>query len=148
VVAEPGASPEPHESRRRFIRHTVDVPLEVSAVANTPRWASARNVSYGGISFLVADPIPIGTIVEVRIPDVRPPFEARAKVVWSAREGEGHCLGVAFLDADDAFRARMVEHVCAIERYRRELREREGRELTPQAAAEEWIRKYADAFPG
>lgn len=146
-MAEP-QTPGAHEPRRRFIRHTVDVPLEIRSVDDGPRRASVRNVSHGGISFLSAEEIALGTVVEIRIPGVDPPFAARAKVVWSAPEGSGYCLGVAFLDADDAFRARMVEQVCAIERYRRETREREGRHLSPEAAAEEWVAKYAHVFPG
>jgi hypothetical protein len=54
---------------------------------------------------------------------------------------------VQFLDAADAFRARMVEQVCSIERYRREVRRREGRVLSGQEAAEEWIREHAARFP-
>jgi hypothetical protein len=146
VVAE-SSTAGTRESRRRFIRHTVDVPLEIRTVADGPRRASVRNVSHGGISFLSDEEIPLGTIIDVRIPGVEPPFEARAKVVWSAPEGSGYCLGVAFLEADDAFRARMVEQVCSIERYREQVREREGRDLSPEEAAQEWITRYADAFP-
>ncbi|HEU0077282.1 MAG TPA: hypothetical protein VFQ76_06510, partial [Longimicrobiaceae bacterium] len=62
-------------------------------------------------------------------------------------EGDHFCIGVQFLDAGDAFRARMVEQVCSIDRYRRQVREREGRELTGQEAAEEWIRDHAARFP-
>jgi hypothetical protein len=37
--------------------------------------------------------------------------------------------------------------VCSIERYRREVRRREGRVLSGQEAAEEWIRENAARFP-
>ncbi len=141
------APSHPPENTRRFIRHTADVPLEVRSVAAPARRTSGRDVSHGGLSFLLEDDLAIGSTLDLRMPDVDPPFEARARVVWSRREADGYCIGVAFLDADDAFRARMVEQVSAIERYRREVREREGRDLDPEAAAREWIGRYAGSFP-
>jgi hypothetical protein len=41
----------------------------------------------------------------------------------------------------------MVEQICHIEHYKREVAEREGRELSGQQAAKEWIAKYAASFP-
>jgi hypothetical protein len=41
----------------------------------------------------------------------------------------------------------MVQQVCSIENYRREVQQREGRALTTQEAASEWIAKYAGRFP-
>jgi c-di-GMP-binding flagellar brake protein YcgR len=133
---------------RRFIRHTADVPIEVRAISSgTPRRQPAINVSEGGLSFMSDQNIPNGTTIEIRIDAVRPPFEARARVVWTREEDGAWCIGVQFLDTDDAFRARMVEQVCAIERYRREVEEREGRTLSRDDAAQEWIAKYAGRFP-
>tara|TARA_R110001592_G_scaffold59660_13_gene181124 strand:+ start:5431 stop:5568 length:138 start_codon:yes stop_codon:yes gene_type:complete len=40
----------------------------------------------------------------------------------------------------------MVEQVCQIENYRREVKKREGRELDPEEAAVEWIAAYAEDF--
>ena len=137
-----------HNPRRRFIRHTAGVPIEVRAVSGAAlRKLESVNVSEGGISFVSDVDYPLGMVLEVRIPEVDPPFEAAARVVWTSPEGTRFCIGVAFLDANDAFRARMVEQVCAIERYRREVEEREGRALTPADAAAEWIARYAGRFP-
>ena len=41
----------------------------------------------------------------------------------------------------------MIEQVCHIEHYRKEVMLREGRELSAQEAAREWISKYAGDFP-
>ena len=77
----------------------------------------------------------------------RPMFETKARVVWcSAREGRFE-LGVAFLDPEDAFRARMVEQVCHIENYKKVVYQAEGRLPTAEEAAMEWIGKYASQFP-
>lgn len=136
------------DSRRRFIRHTADVPLEVRAVdEGAGETHRGVNVSFGGLAFESEGPLAYGTTLEVRIDQVKPPFEAHARVVHCEPEGDHFCIGVQFLDAGDAFRARMVEQVCSIDRYRREVQEREGRELSSQEAAEEWIRRHASRFP-
>jgi hypothetical protein len=137
----------PSTSRRAFIRHTAGVPLSVTKVdGSTARARQSVNVSEGGLSFLSDDEIPIGTIIEVGI-TVDPPFQAQARVMWAMPEGECWCIGVQFLAAADAFRARMVEQVCAIDRYRQQVEADEGRTMTPAEAATEWIGKYAGRFP-
>jgi hypothetical protein len=40
----------------------------------------------------------------------------------------------------------MVEQLCLIENYRREVKLNEGRELDPERAAAEWIEAYAADF--
>jgi PilZ domain len=133
---------------RHFIRHPADIPIEVSAgdqLVHATR--HIHNVSLGGLAFESDGELEPGIIVEVRIPFVRPMFETKARVVWcSALEG-GFELGVAFLDPEDAFRARMVEQVCHIENYKKVVYQAEGRLLTAEQAAMEWIGKYASQFP-
>ena len=134
---------------RQFIRHPADVPIEVSTgdqSADATR--HTYNVSLGGLAFQSDCEIQPGIVVEVRFTFVRPMFETKARVVWcSAREG-GFELGVEFLDPEDAFRARMVEQVCHIENYKKTVYQTEGRLLTTEEAAMEWIGKYASQFPG
>ena len=133
---------------RHFIRHPADIPIEVTAgdqLVHATR--HIHNVSLGGLAFQSDGELEPGIIVEVRIPFVRPIFETKARVVWCrVREG-GFELGVAFLDPEDAFRARLVEQVCHIENYRKVVYQAEGRLLTAEEAAMEWISKYASQFP-
>ena len=136
-----------HQNPRKFIRHTADVPIEVRTVQGDEAVAQGLNVSHGGLAFVTRLCPDAETTIEITIPDVDPPFQAHARVAWCRPEGDGFLVGVQFLDASDAFRARMVEQVCTIERYRQEVREREGRELTTQEAAAEWIGRYAGRFP-
>jgi hypothetical protein len=134
---------------RRFIRHTADVPIQVSTVPGRPaRRQPGINVSEGGLSFVSEEKIPIGATIDIRIDQVEPPFEARARVVWIRPQDEdGWCVGAQFLDTADTFRARMVEQVCAIDQYRRKVESEEGRVLDRAEAAQEWITKYAGRFP-
>lgn len=144
VAADPWPQP-----RRRSIRHTADVPIEVRAVSDpAPHVESGVNVSEGGLSFLSDHDLPLGTTLQIRIPAVDPPFEAHARVVWRNPEQGGWCIGVEFLNANDAFRVRMVEQVCAIEEYRVRMGQEEGRILSREEAAKEWIGRFAKRFPG
>lgn len=133
---------------RKFIRHTVDVPIEVRAVdGDDTQQERSVNLGFGGLAFVSENCPAQGDVIELRIPSVDPPFSARGRVAWCQREGEGFLVGVAFLDSGDAFRARMVQQVCSIENYRREVEEREGRSLSTPEAAAEWISRFADRFP-
>ena len=139
--------------QREFIRHPAEVPIEIAtsrepeADGREPASGTARDVSLGGLAFQSPSCPEQGQLVEIRIRTVQPEFRTQARVVWCRSLREGYEVGVAFLASADAFRARMVEQVCQIEQYRREMREK-GRELSGPDAAAEWIRKYAAAFPG
>lgn len=136
------------KSGRTFIRHTVDVPLEIRRIDGGDHGERrGRDVSFGGLSFTSDERLRPGDSLELRMPSVVPPFEARAKVVWCRTEGTRFLVGVQFLDPTDAFRSRMVEQVCAIENYRNRVAQREGRQLTSREAAAEWIERYAGRFP-
>lgn len=133
---------------RQFIRHPTEVTIEVSAEGGSDRAPGhSRNVGIGGIAFHSDRALAAGMIIAVRIPLVRPPFETSARVVWCRQTEHGWDLGVEFLDPDDAFRARMVEQICHIENYRKGIERSEGRSLTAEQAAMEWIGKYAAEFP-
>lgn len=135
---------------RQFIRHPSDIPIEFRHGDDSaqPAVGRAHDVSFGGLAFQ-ADQCPkAGTVIELRIPSVDPPFETRGEVVWCRQLDGQYEIGVRFLESTDAFKARMVEQVCHIEQYRRQVLEREGRELTSATAAQEWIERYASEFPG
>ncbi len=139
---------------RQYIRHPVDVPIEINAEhANAAAECSTRtqthDISVGGLALRSLDAVAPGAMIVVRIPYVEPAFEVRARVAWCrpGRSG-GHELGVTFLHAADAFLARMVEQVCYIADYRKSVERTEGRVLSAEDAAREWISKYASKFPG
>ena len=117
---------------RKYIRHPSDIPIEIDQQeSGVQATESLMNVSLGGLSFHSKEPLQKGKILKVRIPFVDPPFE----------------IGVELLDKDDAYKARMVEQICHIEHYKREVLDTEGRQLTGTEAAAEWINKYAHVFP-
>lgn len=132
---------------RQYIRHPTEIPVEVHPTNGGGGQHRIRNLSLGGLSFHSNEELTLGSVVNLRINSVEPSFESEARVVWCMPVAQGYDLGVAFLNAEDAFRARMVEQVCHIESYRQRLIASEGRTLTPEAAAREWIARFADSFP-
>jgi hypothetical protein len=68
-------------------------------------------------------------------------------VAWCTPRHGHFETGVEFLNQDNGFMTRMVEQVCNIENYKKEVYQTEGRILSPNEAAKEWISKYADEFP-
>lgn len=132
---------------RGFIRHPTDIPLEVQPADTVARSEALRDVSCGGLSFRHAVPLAPGALVQVRIAIVAPAFEARSRVVWCQPDGAAWLVGIEFLEADDLFRARMVEQICHIERYRQAQRDEYGRLLSGHDAAREWIALHAADFP-
>ena len=134
---------------RQFIRHPAEVPIQVqSGSAEEAVSHRTQNVSFGGLAFSSSATLEPGTLVTLRIPYLQPAFEAiSARVAWCDAEGARYVVGVQFADAEMAFRMRMVEQVCHIESYRQHIQQHEGRQLTPEQAAEEWISRYASSFP-
>ena len=78
----------------------------------------------------------------------QPPFEITASVMWCRESNHQFDIGVAFMDADEAVEFRIVEQVCYIEHYKRKAFKTEGRKLTTEEAAREWIARFSSEFTG
>ncbi len=131
---------------RHFVRHPTDIPIEIT-VAEAPENCSMVTISQGGLSCEVAHPVAVGSRVHVSIPSVTPPYHGSAEVMWCETSGgDQYELGLRFTDQEEAYKARMVQQVCQIEQYKNLIFERDGRLLDGEAAAAEWISKYAADF--
>ena len=137
---------------RKFIRHPADVPIQVVL-----DWVedendetidqTITNVSLGGLAFMSQTPLEVLQRVKISIPLLRQDNHLVGNVVWCEKSGKGYEIGIEFEKSRDVFRLRMIEQICHIEHYRKEVERLEGRELTSQEAAGEWISKYAGDFP-
>lgn len=105
------------------------------------------NVSLGGLAFVSQKPLELLERVRICIPVLNKENFLVGNVVWCEKIGNGYEIGIEFEKSRDAYRLRMIEQICHIEHYRKEISRLEGRELNPQEAAKEWISKYADEFP-
>jgi hypothetical protein len=134
---------------RRFLRHPADVPIRYSLrEVISDEHDYLRNIGEGGLCFSSRLAIQPGTPIHIQIPIADPVFEADGIVAWCHRQGGVFEVGVRFEGVEARYGVRMIEQVCHIEHYRREILKREGRSLNSEEAALEWIQKYADRFPG
>lgn len=134
---------------RSYIRHPSDIPIEYLVDGDTEEVGQEylKDIGHGGLSFVSSERLQPGRVINVRIPHVQPEFNARAQVAWCRPKADGYVIGVAFVEISDLYRARMVEQVCHIEHYKNEVLFTEGRELSGEQAAREWIAKFAGLFP-
>jgi len=133
---------------RKYIRHPSDIPIEIDPQDDHHlATQNLRDVSFGGLSFCSREAIELGKLIKVRIGFVSPPFETMAKVVWCKGGDNEFEIGMELMEEEAAFKTRMVEQVCHIEHYKRQVLKTEGRQLTGAEAAMEWISKYAASFP-
>lgn len=105
------------------------------------------NVSLGGLAFVSSKPLEILQRVRISIPVLQDDNHLVGNVVWCEKSGQAYEIGIEFEHSRDLFRMRMIEQICHIEHYRKEIERREGRKLSAQEAAKEWISKYAGDFP-
>ncbi len=142
-----GEADQGQRRRRGFLRHPVEIPLAVEARG----WGgatTARDLGHGGIRFLAVGTVEPGTWLTLSFTSLEGAPQVHARVVWCQEaEGGGYEVGAAFPAEADRMRARMMEQIVAIERYRQRVREEEGRGLTPEEAAREWVARHANRFP-
>lgn len=135
---------------RRYVRHPTDIPISfrLGAVGANHR-EYARNIGESGLCFLSPARITPGTAIQIEIAIAGPIFRAEGVVAWCRRDEEGGAfeVGVCFTGLETAYSIRMVEQVCHIEHYRQEVLRTEGRDLTSEEAALEWIEQFSARFP-
>lgn len=136
---------------RQYIRHPSEMPIQYSLRNNGSVTGRHRehlnNISSGGLCFHADRKIAPGNRVEIEIEVKPPPFSAEGVVVWCHKENEGYEIGMQFNDADVEYSLRMIEQICYIEQYRNDILHKEGRHLSSEQAATEWISQFAGNFP-
>ena len=132
---------------RRYPRHLTSIPFEYTledVVAHETEYL--KNVSVGGLAFQSRVYIKEGSKIKIQIPILEPVFKVTGEIVWCKKGNEHYDVGVKFIDIKSKLHARMFEQVCFIEQYKHDILQKEGRRLTSEEAALEWINKYAKDF--
>lgn len=106
-----------------------------------------ENVSLGGLAFKSPQAIPNGQPIKISFPLLDKNHSLTGLVVWNKKNENGFEIGLEFNDADELFRLRMIEQICHIQHYQTEVEKQQGRKLTGEEAAKEWISLYASDFP-
>jgi PilZ domain len=132
---------------RQYIRHPTSIPIKICAGDQPVGALTVQDISSGGLCFETSEVVQVGAAIDFQIPAVAPDFMCRGKVVWRRMQSPTRYeIGVCFESTQDYFLTRMVEQVCQIEAYRLEVEAGEGRVLTGEEAALEWISNYAKEF--
>jgi Tfp pilus assembly protein PilZ len=136
---------------RQYIRHPAHIPIQIigsDSLASSFRHVVTHNISHGGLACESEKSFLPGDFVEIIIPVTSPPFSSIGHVIWCESLPNAHYLiGIGFDDFDEAYSVRMIEQVCHIEEYRKEMSQRSGQEMPAEQAASEWIAKFAKDFP-
>ncbi|SIS82346.1 hypothetical protein [Neptunomonas antarctica] len=132
-----------------YIRHPHDIPAQISLCSQATISSNTANRSGKiGISVSTDNFYAIGTTLTIEISVKDPGFRASGHATWCIPEKNGRFrTGLVFDDPDTAYAVRMIEQICHIEQYRKEMEKMEGRVLTPEDAADEWINLFAKDFP-
>ena len=130
-----------------YLRHPSDMPVELRLRRLPPiSRQQLCNISLGGLACNSSRRFRRGSAVELRIPALGEQARYRGVVAWCRRQADAFLVGIAFLDEDTLFRARMVEQICQIEHYRREQEQLRGQPLDSESMAHEWITRHAAEF--
>ena len=127
---------------RRYLRHSTDCPVDVRLSDVVPHDREYLcNISRGGLCFRSTVAIDPGATIHVEIPIAEPVFETDAVVAWCRAAARGFEVGVRFVGRHP-HQPRLIEQVCQIEHFKREIWVQDGRQLTGEEAAVEWIRRH------
>ena len=140
---------EDNTAIRRHIRHVTGIPIEITIDFDRSYRAeneSITNVSLGGLSFIATDRLEVGESIQVKIPVLNEEHSLDGLEVWCNKTAKGYEVGLEFNDPEEVERLRMIEQISQIESFRQDLEKREGRKLSSEQAAREWVSKYAGEF--
>lgn len=126
-----------------YIQHPNGVEIECLAQETT---ATERAYLPVGLIVTLENDYAAGTALSINHPQLPDDLPIEAEVVWSRRQKNGFQLGLGFRTEEDLYRIRMLEQLCHIHLYQKEMRS-EGRKLSNENAAKEWIELYAAHFP-
>ena len=142
-------TPHTKNDKRKFFRHPFGVPIRLTIPDNGPgRTLQSQDISQGGLSFLWGEPLSRGRQIQLTIPVKEKRFEVNARVAYSRKDAESGYFrtGVAFIDTDSAFRAKLAEETLEILEYQKDISRTLGHEVSVEDAARQWIEKYAGRF--
>ncbi len=135
--------------KRKFFRHPIKVPIQLTRVENDPPVNSrAVDLSQGGLAFLWTESFPEGTRLLLSIPFERQLFKMNAHVAHSERDTETGLFktGVRFEDSASSFHAKLAEEIIQIRQFREKMSLLRGRQFSEEEAAKIWIDRNAEDF--
>ena len=125
------------------------IPIEVTLDYRQTHFAeddTVTNISVGGLCFVASDRLEVDESIQVRIPILDRETNLDGRVVWCNKTDRGYEVGLEFDDPDRIERLKMIDQICQIEAFRKEIEQIDGESLSSEQAAREWVRRYAGEF--
>ncbi len=132
-------------SQQCFIRHPDEIPLELQVMEADGQFANPPMPL--GLVCKSAAMLATGQQVCINIGDLAHTAAITGHIEWCHAQRDHYELHIRFANDEHAQRMRMFEQVCHIRRYRQWVQDQQGRSLSEDEAALEWIAKYAALFP-
>lgn len=140
---------EDNTAIRRQVRHVTSIPIEVSLEDHQNYQAAEDNItnlSLGGWCFVASDRLELNEAIQMRFPVLDEETLIDGKGVWCNKTTKGYEVGLEFNDPAEVERLKMIEQIRQIENFRNNRERQDGRKLSSEQAAREWISRYAGNF--
>lgn len=135
---------------RRNIRHPSSFPVDCRREpSGTVAHHHLRDIGHGGLGLVSDQPLAPGEVYDFQFPGLDYTESVRGEVVWvqpTSEQAQGSYVGgVRFIEESPYSHARLVVDLCHVEYYRRDQRQRHGRQLDYSQALREWKERASHA---
>ncbi len=138
---------EDNTAIRRHVRHVTGIPIEITLGRRFTHFAAedhVGNISAGGLCFVADGRFEPGEPIQVRIPILDRDTQLDGRVVWCNGTDHGYETGLEFDDPERGDQLRIIDQICQIECYRREVEKIDGLVLSAERAARESVLRNAN----
>jgi len=142
---------EDNTASRRHVRQLTGIPIQIT-LDRAPQYLkqiqddSINNVSLGGLSFIADKRFDIDQLIQVCFPILNDKTVLSCRVIWCEKYNLDYRLGLEFDDENERQRLKIIDQISDIENYRRRKEAIEGRSISSEQAAREWVQQYAGKF--
>jgi hypothetical protein len=113
--------------KRKYIRYPAEVSIEYKISGeNIERNDYTKNISFGGLCFQAQSYIEPGTVIILKFPTINLHSEVVGEIVWCSEKKETTEIGVKFRNENDAYRARIIEEICYLKNYQKQIFEKKS----------------------
>ncbi len=132
-----------------YLQHPSEVPLYAKRKKSRQKDTTSQEQTAlnTGLCFRTTDSFAADTTIEITLFLNGSALNAEARVAWVEKDGDSHWVGVNFTNSESSYTMRMAEQICQIEHYRQDVLATQGRRLSQEQAAAEWVERYAARFP-
>ena len=146
------------QERRSVVRHAIELPIRYRVLSERRQMSGTRsqltnpqktkNISDSGLLFLATEYFKVGTLLELSLPVKEKVLTIEGCVVHASQDSESGLFrtGIHFPKIDSVFKVKLAEQVYQIDQFRKSLSRQEGRLVSEEEAAHQWIEEHSSDF--